>query len=97
MKISRQLLTKHFALPGDYDAVMSFPKNKGGYSGVAVYTNSIKVIPLKAEEGLLGEYQATSKVKLDVNQQISATYPEIATVRISLLRITTIVYAPTFS
>lgn len=81
MKISRQLLTKHFALPGEYDAVMSFPKNKGGYSGVAVYTNSTKVVPLKAEEGLLGEYQATSKIKLDINQRISASYPEATTVR----------------
>ncbi|KAF8606037.1 DNase I-like protein [Ceratobasidium sp. AG-I] len=82
MKISRQLLTKHFALPGDYDAVMSFPKNKGGYSGVAVYTNSTKVVPFKAEEGLGGENQATSKVNLDVNQRISATYPDIATLEL---------------
>lgn len=84
MKISRQLLTKHFALPGDYDAVMSFPKNKGGYSGVAVYTDSTKVIPHKAEEGLLGGHQATSKLSLDANQRISSTYPEVAMVRNSV-------------
>jgi exonuclease III len=81
MKISRQLLTKSFALPENYDAVMSFPKNKGGYSGVAVYTNNTKVIPLKAEEGLTGGYQSTSKVHLDANQRISVNYPEASMVR----------------
>ncbi|KAG9127918.1 Class II abasic (AP) endonuclease [Ceratobasidium sp. 392] len=75
MKISRQLLTTSFAVPEGYDAIMSFPTNKGGYSGVAVYTNSAKTVPLKAEEGLAGGLQSTSKVDLDESQRISSTYP----------------------
>lgn len=80
MKISRQLLTKSFALPESFDAVMSFPKSKGGYSGVAVYTNKAKVIPIKAEEGLTGDYQSTSKLHLGLNQRISDEYPDLSTV-----------------
>ncbi|CAE6401500.1 unnamed protein product [Rhizoctonia solani] len=76
MKISRQLLTKTLAVPENYDAVMSFPRNKNGYSGVAVYTNNSKVVPLKAEEGLVGGYQQTSRVTLDAKERISETYPE---------------------
>jgi AP endonuclease-2 len=87
MKISRQLLTKPFAVPEGYDAVMSFPKNKGGYSGVAVYTDSAKVVALKAEEGLTGGHQATSKVVLDAKQQVSSTYPEATTVSLECPRL----------
>ncbi|CAE7205079.1 unnamed protein product [Rhizoctonia solani] len=76
MKISRQLLTKTLAVPEDYDAVMSFPRNKNGYSGVAVYTNATKVVPLKAEEGLVGGYQQTSRVSLDAEERISQSYPQ---------------------
>ncbi|CAE6426067.1 unnamed protein product [Rhizoctonia solani] len=76
MKISRQLLTGSIAIPESYDAVMSFPKSKSGYSGVAVYTNRAKVVPLKAEEGLVGGYQPTSKVQMDAQGRISKTYPE---------------------
>ncbi|QRW03067.1 AP endonuclease [Ceratobasidium sp. AG-Ba] len=75
MKISRQLLTKQLAVPDGYDAVMSFPKNKGGYSGVAVYTDSTKTVPLKAEEGLTGGPQTTSRVKLDEHERVSSVYP----------------------
>ncbi|KAF8738924.1 DNA-(apurinic or apyrimidinic site) lyase, partial [Rhizoctonia solani] len=76
MKISRQLLTRSLAVPENYNAVMSFPKSKGGYSGVAVYTNNTRVVPLKAEEGLLGGYQSTSKIQMDVQEHISKAYPE---------------------
>ncbi|KAG9102520.1 Class II abasic (AP) endonuclease [Ceratobasidium sp. 370] len=79
MKISRQLLTAPFAVPEGYDAVMSFPRNKGGYSGVAVYTNSATTVALKAEEGLTGGLQGTSKVVLDANQRVSAVYPSVGT------------------
>ncbi|CAE6417831.1 unnamed protein product [Rhizoctonia solani] len=76
MKISRQLLTRSMAVPESYDAVMSFPKSKGGYSGVAVYTHSAKVVPLKAEEGLIGGYQSTSKITMDAQDRISKAYPK---------------------
>ncbi|KAG8708664.1 Class II abasic (AP) endonuclease, partial [Ceratobasidium sp. 394] len=79
MKISRQLLTAQFAVPEGYDAVMSFPRNKGGYSGVAVYTSFATTVALKAEEGLAGGLQATSKVVLDEDQRISAVYPRAET------------------
>ncbi|KAL5633210.1 hypothetical protein ACGC1H_003641 [Rhizoctonia solani] len=82
MKISRQLLTKTLAVPENYDAVMSFPRNKNGYSGVAVYTNNTKIVPLKAEEGLIGGYQQTSRVTLDAKERISATYPESSTLEL---------------
>ncbi|KAG8748411.1 Class II abasic (AP) endonuclease [Ceratobasidium sp. 414] len=82
MKISRQLLTAPFAVPEGYDAVMSFPRNKYGYSGVAVYTNSTVTVALKAEEGLTGELQATSKVVLDADQRVSAEYPSAETLEL---------------
>jgi AP endonuclease-2 len=73
MKISRGTLERHVALPGPYDAFFSFPANKGGYSGVAVYTDSQKVVPLKAEEGLSGILQP--KPPLSSEERISSTYP----------------------
>ncbi|CAE6506017.1 unnamed protein product [Rhizoctonia solani] len=82
MKISRQLLTKTLAVPENYDAVMSFPQSKNGYSGVAVYTNNAKVVPLKAEEGLIGGYQQTSKVQLDARGRISESYPVPSTLEL---------------
>ncbi|KAG8691658.1 Class II abasic (AP) endonuclease [Ceratobasidium sp. 423] len=82
MKISRQLLTKTLAVPENYDAVMSFPQSRNGYSGVAVYTNNVKIVPLKAEEGLIGGRQPTSKVVLDAKERISKTYPESTTLEL---------------
>ena len=57
MKSSRPNLEKHAALPDSFDAFVSFPQVKGGYSGVAVYTSIANAIPLKAEEGLSGRLQ----------------------------------------
>lgn len=55
-KTSRAALERQVAIPGDkFDAFFSFPSSKkGGYSGVAVFTNVESAIPLKAEEGLTG-------------------------------------------
>jgi AP endonuclease-2 len=74
------------AVPESYDAVMSFPKSKGGYSGVAVYTHSAKVVPLKAEEGLIGGYQSTSKITMDAQDRISKAYPKPSSVRHCLVQ-----------
>jgi AP endonuclease 2 len=53
MKSSRSTLERKLALPDSYDAFFSFPKSRGGYSGVGVYT-SHAAAALKAEEGLCG-------------------------------------------
>ncbi|KAI0796106.1 Endonuclease/exonuclease/phosphatase [Abortiporus biennis] len=73
MKSSRSALPKDVALPGHYDSFFSFPLAKGGYSGVAVYTDSHKVVPLKAEEGLSGKLQP--KPPLSSEERISPSYP----------------------
>ncbi|PCH36272.1 DNase I-like protein [Wolfiporia cocos MD-104 SS10] len=73
MKSSRAMLPRDVALPGPYHSFFSFPANKGGYSGVAVYTNSRKVTPLKAEEGLSGILQP--KPPLLAAERVSPTYP----------------------
>ncbi|CCM01835.1 uncharacterized protein FIBRA_03903 [Fibroporia radiculosa] len=67
------MLQRDVAVPGPYHAFFSFPVNKGGYSGVAVYTNSRNVVPLKAEEGLLGTLQP--KPPLSEEERISTAYP----------------------
>lgn len=73
MKSSRTSLESHAALPGAYDSFFSFPLNKGGYSGVAVYTNSRVIVPLKAEEGLSGKLQP--KPPFTQAERVSASYP----------------------
>ncbi|KIJ55262.1 hypothetical protein M422DRAFT_199375 [Sphaerobolus stellatus SS14] len=73
MKIQRPSLEKTLALPTDYDSFFSFPVNKGGYSGVAVYTKKATVASLKAEEGLTGKLQP--KVPLTPAEKISLQYP----------------------
>jgi AP endonuclease-2 len=74
MKTSRAALDQNVGLPGPYHAFFSFPTTKGGYSGVAVYTDSRKAIPLKAEEGLSGVLQP--KPPFSQEERISATYPK---------------------
>ncbi|KZT25196.1 DNase I-like protein [Neolentinus lepideus HHB14362 ss-1] len=74
MKTSRTAIQQTAAIPGHFDAFFSFPVHKGGYSGVAVYTDSRTVIPLKAEEGLSGRIQP--KPPLSVEERISSTYPQ---------------------
>ncbi len=73
MKSSRTALPKDVALPGLYHSFFSFPTNKGGYSGVAVFVDSRKVTPLKAEEGLSGHLQPDPS--LSAEERISSSYP----------------------
>ncbi|KAG2136066.1 Endonuclease/exonuclease/phosphatase [Suillus bovinus] len=73
MKTSRSSLLRCVALPDDFEAFFSFPQNKGGYSGVAVYANSRTVTPLRAEEGLSGILQP--KPPLTSDERISRSYP----------------------
>ncbi|PIL25220.1 transcription factor [Ganoderma sinense ZZ0214-1] len=73
MKSSRNALPRDVALPGPYHSFFSFPANKGGYSGVAVYVDSRKVTPLKAEEGLSGQLQPDPS--LSAEERISPSYP----------------------
>ncbi|KAF8449246.1 Endonuclease/exonuclease/phosphatase [Boletus edulis BED1] len=73
MKASRGSLDRNLAVPDPFHAFFSFPANKGGYSGVAVYTDTRTVTPLRAEEGLSGTVQP--KVPLTTDERISRSYP----------------------
>ncbi|TFY69302.1 hypothetical protein EVJ58_g501 [Rhodofomes roseus] len=73
MKSARATLQRDAALPGHYLSLFSFPLNKGGYSGVAVYANSQKVTPLRAEEGLSGLLQPNPP--LSAEERVSPAYP----------------------
>ncbi|RPD64027.1 DNase I-like protein [Lentinus tigrinus ALCF2SS1-7] len=73
MKSARAGLPRDVALPGPYHSFFSFPVTKGGYSGVAVYVDSRKVTPHKAEEGLSGKLQPNSP--LSPEERISPSYP----------------------
>ncbi|KAH9947028.1 DNase I-like protein [Amylocystis lapponica] len=73
MKSSRAALPRDVALPGPFDSFFSFPASKAGYSGVAVYTDSRKFLPLKAEEGLSGKLQP--KPSLSSDERVSPSYP----------------------
>ncbi|KAI0306049.1 Endonuclease/exonuclease/phosphatase [Multifurca ochricompacta] len=73
MKTSRYGIGRDVALPDSFDSFFSFPASKGGYSGVAVYTNTRTAMPLKAEEGLSGCLQ--SKPPLSADERISTSYP----------------------
>lgn len=74
LKIQRTALQKHIAIPNGYESFFSFPVTKGGYSGVAVYTKTDTVAPLKAEEGLTGKLQPKPVFKDE--ERVSATYPQ---------------------
>ena len=73
MKTSRSSLSRGVAIPDPFHAFFSFPQNKGGYSGVAVYTDSRTITPLKVEEGLSGILQP--KPPLTSDERISQSYP----------------------
>lgn len=75
MKSSRAALSRDVAIPEKYASFFSFPISKGGYSGVAIYTKTSEVVPLKAEEGLSGKLQP--KPPLSVDERISSTYPSV--------------------
>ena len=79
MKSSRTGLLRDVALPGRFHSFFSFPVIKGGYSGVAVYTDSACAVPLKAEEGLSGKLQP--KPPLSSNERISPTYPSASDIK----------------
>jgi AP endonuclease 2 len=55
MKSCRANTERNVAVPGVYDAFLSYPTSRGGYSGVGVFTNSANAMPLKAQEGLSGQ------------------------------------------
>jgi AP endonuclease-2 len=73
MKTTRATIGRNFALPDSFDAFISLPVARSGYSGVAVYTNREKVVPLKAEEGLSGKIQP--KPPFSVDERVSSAYP----------------------
>jgi AP endonuclease-2 len=73
-KTGRRQLDATTATPGKYYGFFSFPALKTGYSGVAVYTNSEAVVPLKAEEGLSGLIQP--KPPLSPEERISSRSPD---------------------
>jgi AP endonuclease 2 len=73
MKSSRAAICRDFALTDSFDSFFSIPASKGGYSGVAVYTNKRTATPLKVEEGLSGRLQP--KPPLNPEERISTSYP----------------------
>ncbi|KAJ6472050.1 Endonuclease/exonuclease/phosphatase [Mycena sanguinolenta] len=76
MKSSRQNLPKAVGIPPSYHSFFSFPLQKSGYSGVAVYARAETVLPLKAEEGLTGLLQP--KPPLSAAERVSGrdAYPD---------------------
>ena len=75
VKSSRPSLPKQIALPSSYNSFFSFPLNKTGYSGVATYTRTDTVIPLKAEEGLTGLIQPRPAFSEKERISRSGSYP----------------------
>ncbi|KAH9072302.1 Endonuclease/exonuclease/phosphatase [Lactarius deliciosus] len=73
MKSSRAAVGRDVALLDSFDSFFSFPDSKGGYSGVAVYTDVRTATPLKAEEGLSGRLQ--QKPPPSPEERISSSYP----------------------
>lgn len=70
------MIPRDVAIPDKYTSFFSFPTTKGGYSGVAVYTKSSTVVPLRAEEGLSGVLQP--QPPLSSEERISSTYPSLS-------------------
>jgi AP endonuclease-2 len=73
MKTTRKDLDRQTAIPSPYDSFFSFPKTKGGYSGVAVYYDPSSAVAHKAEEGLSGTLQP--KPPFSPEERISKSYP----------------------
>ncbi|KAI9440385.1 Endonuclease/exonuclease/phosphatase [Lactarius indigo] len=73
MKSSRAAIGRDVALLDSFDSFFSFPDSKGGYSGVAVYTDLHTATPLKAEEGLSGRLQ--QKPPQSPEERVSRSYP----------------------
>ena len=72
-KSSRAAIGRDIALPDSFHSFFSFPASKGGYSGVAVYTDTRTATLLKAEEGLSGGLQP--KIPSSPSERISTSYP----------------------
>ncbi|KAF3768415.1 hypothetical protein M406DRAFT_107430, partial [Cryphonectria parasitica EP155] len=53
-KIQRKDLTDDMVLVTGWDVFFSLPRDKKGYSGVAIYTRNAKCCPIRAEEGITG-------------------------------------------
>ncbi|KAJ4417606.1 Class II abasic (AP) endonuclease [Gnomoniopsis sp. IMI 355080] len=77
-KIQRKDLTDDMVLVKGWDVFFSLPRDKKGYSGVAIYTRNSKCCPLRAEEGITGVLcppKSSTKFRdLPVAQQIGG-YP----------------------
>jgi len=82
MKTSRALMDIPTAVPGKYDGFFSFPVAKTGYSGVAVYTNSEIVTPVRAEEGLTGSIQP--KPPFSDGERVSSKYPAAKDMKLAI-------------
>ncbi|KAJ7230209.1 Endonuclease/exonuclease/phosphatase [Mycena pura] len=85
MKSSRQNLPKTVGAPPSYHAFFSFPQNKSGYSGVAVYARTAAVLPLKAEEGLTGLLQPTPPHTAAERVSTLDAYPDVGAVSADLV------------
>src|SRR5260221_1106934 len=73
MKISRRDLDRQTAVPEGYDSFFSFPQQKSGYSGVAIYCNPNSAVAAKAEEGLSLHLQP--RPPFTPSERISNSYP----------------------
>ncbi|KAJ7022669.1 Endonuclease/exonuclease/phosphatase [Mycena alexandri] len=76
MKSSRQNLPKAVGVPPSYHSFFSFPLQKNGYSGVAVYARSEVVLPRKAEEGLTGLLQPKPPLSSAERVSVREAYPD---------------------
>ncbi|KAJ7204865.1 Endonuclease/exonuclease/phosphatase [Mycena haematopus] len=76
MKSSRQNLPKAVGVPPSYHSFFSFPLQKHGYSGVAVYARADAVLPRKAEEGLTGLLQPKPPLSAAERVSVREAYPE---------------------
>ncbi|KAJ3518406.1 hypothetical protein NMY22_g13694 [Coprinellus aureogranulatus] len=75
LKTSRKLLTRDTASPASFDAFISLPTSKTGYSGVGTYTRRSSVVPLKAEEGLTGLIQPKPPLSEEERVSRADAYP----------------------
>ncbi|KAJ7919465.1 DNase I-like protein [Mycena leptocephala] len=76
MKSSRQNLPKAVGVPPSYHSFFSFPLQKHGYSGVAVYARADVVLPCKAEEGLTGLLQPKPPLSSAERVSVREAYPD---------------------
>ncbi|KAJ7612999.1 Endonuclease/exonuclease/phosphatase [Roridomyces roridus] len=77
MKTTRQNLPKAVGLPPSYHSFFSFPLQKNGYSGVAVYARTDSLLqPLKAEEGLSGVLQPKPPLSPEERVSRPEAYPD---------------------